>query len=95
MEDMEILSHNKWRCIYHIVFAPRYRRTVIYGEIKEEFGKILFLGQAARGGNGTKIEIFIVKFFRGISFTRPDLVRNHDRKVLMNKLGIFISFEMD
>lgn len=41
MEDMESLSHSKWRCKYHIVFAPKYRRRVIYGEVKVEIGKIL------------------------------------------------------
>ena len=35
------LSHTKWRCKYHIVFAPKYRRKVIYGKIKTDIGKIL------------------------------------------------------
>lgn len=39
--DIESLSHTKWRCQYHIVFAPKYRRQVIYGKIKNEIGKIL------------------------------------------------------
>ena len=39
--DMNSLSHSKWRCQYHIVFAPKYRRQAIYGQIKVEIGKIL------------------------------------------------------
>lgn len=39
--DINSLSHSKWRCKYHIVFAPKYRRIVIYGKIKVEIGKIL------------------------------------------------------
>lgn len=39
--DIESLSHTKWRCQYHIVFAPKYRRQVIYGKLKSEIGKIL------------------------------------------------------
>ena len=39
--DIESLSHTKWRCQYHIVFAPKYRRQVIYGKYKVEIGKIL------------------------------------------------------
>lgn len=39
--DIASLSHSKWRCQYHIVFAPKYRRQVIYGKIKEDIGKIL------------------------------------------------------
>ena len=34
-------AHSTWRCQYHIVFAPRYRRKVIYGEPKADIGKIL------------------------------------------------------
>jgi putative transposase len=39
--DLESLSHTKWRCQYHIVFAPKYRRQIIYGKYKVEIGKIL------------------------------------------------------
>ena len=40
-DDLKSLSHSKWRCKYHIVFAPKYRRQVIYGQIKADVGKIL------------------------------------------------------
>ncbi len=39
--DLESLSHTKWRCQYHIVFAAKYRRQIIYGKYKAEIGKIL------------------------------------------------------
>lgn len=39
--DNNSLAHTKWRCKYHIVFAPKYRRKEIYGEKKKEIGKIL------------------------------------------------------
>ena len=39
--DISSLSHSKWRCQYHIVFAPKFRRQAIYGKIKEDVGKIL------------------------------------------------------
>lgn len=41
MTDINSLSHSKWNCKYHIVFAPKYRRQVIYGKIKADIGKIL------------------------------------------------------
>ena len=41
MKDTNSLSHSKWNCKYHIVFAPNYRRQVIYGKIKADIGKIL------------------------------------------------------
>jgi len=39
--DTQSLSHSKWRCKYHIVFAPKYRRQVIFGKIKADIGVIL------------------------------------------------------
>ena len=35
------LAHTKWNCKYHIVFAPKYRRKIFYGEKKQEIGKVL------------------------------------------------------
>jgi putative transposase len=35
------LAHTKWMCKYHIVFAPKYRRKIIYGQYRESIGKIL------------------------------------------------------
>ena len=34
-------SHTKYRCQYHIVFAPKYRRKEIYGQLKRDIGEIL------------------------------------------------------
>lgn len=39
--DNNSLSHSTWNCKYHIVFAPKYRRQVIYGKIKSDIGKII------------------------------------------------------
>jgi putative transposase len=41
MNDTNSLSHSKWNCKYHIVFAPKYRRQAIYGKIKKDIGQIL------------------------------------------------------
>ncbi len=38
MYNKNSLSHTKYRCHYHIVFAPKYRRQVIYGKIKSDIG---------------------------------------------------------
>ena len=40
-DDINSLSHSKWRCKYHIVFAPKYRRMAIYGDIRQDIGVIL------------------------------------------------------
>jgi len=39
--DIDSLRHTKWNCKYHIVFAPKYRRHIIYGKIKADIGKML------------------------------------------------------
>ena len=40
-KDINSLDHTTYRCQYHIVFAPKFRRQVIYREIKVDIGKIL------------------------------------------------------
>ena len=39
--DNNSLSHTKWECKYHIVFAPKYRRKAIYKDIRADVGRIL------------------------------------------------------
>ena len=39
--EIKKLDHSSYRCQYHIVFAPKYRRKAIYGELKADIGKIL------------------------------------------------------
>ncbi|HEY4532288.1 MAG TPA: IS200/IS605 family transposase [Kurthia sp.] len=39
--DNKSLAHTTWNCKYHIVFAPKYRRQIIYGQIKADIGRIL------------------------------------------------------
>jgi putative transposase len=39
--DSSSLSHTKWKCQYHIVFIPKYRRKVLYGKIKVDVREIL------------------------------------------------------
>lgn len=38
--DVNSLAHTKCNCKYHIVFAPKYRRQVIYGKLIQDIGKI-------------------------------------------------------
>ena len=40
-DTMSSLSHTKWNCKYHIVFTPKYRRKIFYGQKRLEIGKIL------------------------------------------------------
>ena len=40
-EEIDSLAHTRWNCKYHIVFAPKYRRQAIYGQIRTDIGSIL------------------------------------------------------
>ena len=39
--DTSSLAHTKWECKYHIVFAPKYRRKIIFGKIRQDIGQML------------------------------------------------------
>ena len=39
--DEQSLSHTKWKCQYHIVIVPKYRRKAIYGKLRQDIGVIL------------------------------------------------------
>ena len=41
MNDTNSLAHTTWNCKYHIVFAPKYRRLVFFGQKRKEIGAIL------------------------------------------------------
>ena len=40
MDDYESLSHTKWECKYHVVFIPKYRRKVLYEELRQHLGDV-------------------------------------------------------
>ena len=40
MNDTNSLSHTKWNCKYHIVFAPKYRRKVLWGKEERDWENI-------------------------------------------------------
>lgn len=39
--DKNSLSHTKWSCTYHIVFIPKYRRKVMFGELRKDVREII------------------------------------------------------
>ena len=40
MDDYRSLSHTKWKCQYHVIFIPKYRRKVLYGRLRQELGTV-------------------------------------------------------
>ena len=41
MEHYESLHHTKWECKYHIVWIPKWRKRILYGQLRKELGQIL------------------------------------------------------
>jgi len=39
--DSKSLSHTKWKCQYHIVFIPKYRKKVLYGQLRKDVREII------------------------------------------------------
>ena len=40
MDDYESLCHTKWECKYHVVFIPKCRRKVLYGQLRDQLGEV-------------------------------------------------------
>ena len=40
MNEYQSLSHTKWECKYHVVFIPKYRRKVLYGQVRQDLGEV-------------------------------------------------------
>jgi len=41
MDEYESLSHSVWECKYHVVFIPKCRRKVLYGQLRRHLGEVL------------------------------------------------------
>ena len=57
MNNSNSLLHTKWNCKYHIVFAPKYRRKVAYGKLKEDIRDIIKMLCQRKGVNIIKGEV--------------------------------------
>ena len=51
MNDVNSLSHTSWNCKYHVVFAPKYRRKVFFGENHNPTLNVGFAKRPHRGHN--------------------------------------------
>ena len=41
MDDVQSLSHTQWECKYHVVWIPKNRRKVLYGQLRQHLGEVL------------------------------------------------------
>ena len=55
--DINSLAHTKWNCKYHIVFAPKYRRKIIYGQLKRDIANILSMLGKRKGVKIVEAEV--------------------------------------
>jgi putative transposase len=73
--DTNTLAHTKWNYKYHIVFAPKYRRQIIFGEVKEDIGKILrklceYKGVEILEANACKDHIHMHSISKGLTMKK-------------------------
>ena len=66
--DNNSLSHTKWTCKYHIVFAPKFRRKIIYKQIRADIGHILSELCKRKG-----VEIIAAECMPAVSYTHLTL----------------------
>ena len=55
MNDTQSLRHTVWDCKYHVVWIPKYRRKVLYGQLRKELGTVikeLSKQKESEGGRG-------------------------------------------
>ena len=89
MNDNHSLSHSKWNCKYHIVFAPKYRRQVVYGQLKVDIGKILRTLCEQKKVNIIEAEAcpdhihMLVEIPPNISVAQLDVYKRQDRKLFL------------
>ena len=72
--DKNSLSHTKWRCKYHIVFAPKYRRQVIYRQLRKDIGSILRELCSRKGVNIIEAELCPISQIMGYLKGKSSLI---------------------
>ena len=85
-DDLHSLSHTKWNCKYHIVFAPKYRRKEFYDARRLEIGKIIRDLSEWKGVNIVEAEICEDHVHMLVEILPTGYVSNHITKTI--KLGL-------
>ena len=55
MDKYESLSHTKWECKYHVVFIPKHRRKVLYGELGQYLWEVFGSWRCRRKAGSNKV----------------------------------------
>ena len=83
--DNNSLSHTKWNCKYHIVFAPKYRRKVAYGKIKQDIANILSMLCKRKGVKIVEAEICPD---HAVSYTHLDVYKRQTKGLKIHALHL-------
>lgn len=71
--DINSLAHTKWNCKYHIVFAPKYRRKIIYGQLKHDFYEKRYIGYVGIASDTIlkeKVIMEMIEFMKNKTFLK-------------------------
>ena len=79
MKDTSSLAHTKWNCKCHIVFAPKYRRQVIYGKIKSDSNSLVFASFSFR----SILRLFYVVMFTSFIMSMPAFLADNSKACLV------------
>ena len=101
MNDVNSLSHTSWNCKYHIVFTPKYRSKIFYGQNRLEIGKILSETRERFSNKNTGI---FEKWFTELVFSKRTvynllnrsnyIVQNLHNMIFIESLPITLSYEL-
>lgn len=80
--DVNSLSHTKWNCKYHIVFAPKFRRKIAYGQLKQDIANILSMLCKRKGVKPTAKPVVLIQI-NGIILNLPEKCLKADGNLLV------------
>ena len=89
MNDINRLSHTKWNCKYRIVFAPKYRRQIIYGRIKQDIGQMIrklcdtiLQSYSSNINNNVIYHIWVIRMASRYQFSEEEIAASQKLKSL-------------
>ena len=88
VNDINSLSHSKWRCQYHIVFAPKYRRKEIYGRLKKDIGNSLYIDDERKMASLIKASLKEGKLRRDVFGLNPLLLGFQTAELAVQEIGL-------
>ncbi len=86
--DSNSLSHTKWNCKYHVVFAPKFRRKIIYGQLRQDIASILSTLYRRKGVHMVEAEICRGHVHMLVEIP-PSIICGYSRQECKENTGIY------